>query len=97
MRSPDSNADGPLAAVPPTEQTPLLPEPRPQDGVLNNDDCDAENGSLGEGERQQKHPMADKMHVLLPAVGVGVYNRLIQNTLYLLLTVYLRIGLSRGR
>lgn len=96
MRSPDSNADGPLAAVPPTEQTPLLPEPHPRNGVLN-DDSDAENGSLGEGERQQKHPMADKMHVLLPAVGVGVNNRLIHNIFYHLLTIYRHIGLSRGR
>lgn len=96
MRSPGSNADGPLAAVPSTERTPLLSEPLPRNDVLN-DGCDAENGSLGEVERQQKHPMADKMHILLPAVGVGVNNRLIQNTFYLLLTVYLRIGLSRGR
>ncbi|UKZ59335.1 uncharacterized protein TrAtP1_000650 [Trichoderma atroviride] len=89
MRSPDSNADGPLAAVPPTEQTPLLPEPRPRGGVLN-DDYDAENGSLGEGERQQKHPMADKMHVLLPAVGVGVF--LVAVDQLLAVATYARIG-----
>lgn len=89
MRSPDSNADGPLAAVPPTEQTPLLPEPRPQGGVLN-DGCDAENGGLGEGEVQQKHPMADKMHVLLPAVGVGVF--LVAVDQLLAVATYAKIG-----
>lgn len=96
MRSSDSSADGPLAAAPPTEQTPLLPEPRPLNDVLN-DGSDAENGSSGGVERQQKHPMADKMHILLPAVGVGVYDCLTQNTLYRLLTVHFRIGVSRGR
>jgi hypothetical protein len=92
MGSPGPNADGPLAAAPPTERTPLLSEPIPR-----NDECDAENGTSGEVERLQKHPMADKMHILLPAVGVGVHNRLIQHAVYLLLIVYIHIGLSRGR
>ncbi|KAL6910574.1 major facilitator superfamily domain-containing protein [Trichoderma evansii] len=89
MRSPGSNADGPLAGVPPTERTPLLSEPLPQNGVLR-DGSDAENGSLGQSERQKKHPMADKMHILLPAVGVGVY--LVAVDQLLAVATYARIG-----
>lgn len=76
MGSPSTNEEEPLAAALPTERTPLLSEPLSRNGVLS-DDSDAENGSLGEAERQTKHPMADKMHILLPAVGVGVNDRLI--------------------
>lgn len=93
MRSSTSNEDGPLAAEPQTERTPLLSEPLPRNGVLS-DGCDAENGSLGEAERQMKHPMADKMHILLPAVGVGVNSHLIPDISYLMLTTYLHIGFS---
>lgn len=70
MRS-SSNEEEPSA--PPTETSPLLSQPHTQNSVLGNGNGngnDVEDGSVATSPN--KHPMADKMHILLPAIGVGV-------------------------
>jgi hypothetical protein len=57
------------ASAPPTETSPLLSELRTQNGILG-DEGNSENGSVDTAKK--KHPMADKMHILFPAIGVGV-------------------------
>ncbi|PTB67454.1 MFS general substrate transporter [Trichoderma citrinoviride] len=66
----------------PLETSPLLSEPLPQNGLLG-DESNVENG-------RKKHPMADKMHILLPAIGVGVY--LVAVDQLLAVATYAKIG-----
>ncbi|EHK24629.1 uncharacterized protein TRIVIDRAFT_61412 [Trichoderma virens Gv29-8] len=87
MGSPSSNEEEPLASAPPTETSPLLSQPGPRNGVLGNGN-DVEDGSVE--ARPKKHPMADKMHILLPAIGVGVY--LVAVDQLLAVATYAKIG-----
>ncbi|KAM0253576.1 hypothetical protein ACHAQJ_007248 [Trichoderma viride] len=89
MTSPSNDDEGPLASASPAETSPLLPPPPPRNGVPG-DDNDAENGGVEAAGRQTKHPMADKMHILLPAVGVGIY--LVAVDQLLTVATYARIG-----
>ncbi|KAL7937642.1 major facilitator superfamily domain-containing protein [Trichoderma chlorosporum] len=89
MGSSNPNGGEPLVAAGPTETSPLLAQPHPhsQDGVLGNSN-DVEDGSVD--ATPKKHPMADKMHILLPAIGVGVY--LVAVDQLLAVATYAKIG-----
>ncbi|KKP04051.1 hypothetical protein THAR02_03843 [Trichoderma harzianum] len=84
MRS-TSNEGEPSAL--PTETSPLLSQSHSQNGVLANGN-NVEEGSVDTSPN--KHPMADKMHILLPAIGVGVY--LVAVDQLLAVATYARIG-----
>ncbi|KAH0494277.1 hypothetical protein TgHK011_000902 [Trichoderma gracile] len=87
LSSDSSSSSNTEAYAPPEETSPLLSEPRTQDGILG-DDSRAENGSADNGRK--KHPMADKMHMLFPAIGVGVY--LVAVDQLLAVATYAKIG-----
>ncbi|KAF7535776.1 hypothetical protein G7Z17_g13147 [Cylindrodendrum hubeiense] len=84
MPATGSDADA-VASSPATEASPLLGD-RSRGDIAN---CDAENGR-GYDSEPERPAMAKKMHLLLPAVGLGVYMVAIDQ----LLTVatYAKIG-----
>jgi hypothetical protein len=71
-----NNTDAPAADLAPTEASPLLIPDRASGYSRRADEPNAEEPVGDESERLGNPEMAKKMHLIFPAVGIGVLNPL---------------------